>query len=318
MDYTSGQYKYILVRLLQRMVSMGNNYDRAYTYDFFYKLLDSSIIVNEESFNGFIHAMDVNAVALAKRNESYYSKNLQGYIGSGEPGEGFLVEAFKAIGIELKFNDDIATFTKPDGSVMKYVAGTREYGVTGSRLITSNGGNSFYLNVHSYQEYEYAKKSSIAFSLKNIDVLDIEELPPNVCGIETYWKYNGERQEQTIIGNGIFAGVTDDSQLGAGKYKTIIFSASIKEIQNGSVWTKGDSYKDGDSTKYYPGNCIFLHSANENIKISEEFCKSNYKTSDWSSLTVYPQIVYTDCKKIIDELTGLDYITLKPLSDWNG
>lgn len=316
MAYTSGQYKYILVRLLQRMVSMGNNYDRAYTYDFFYKLLDSSIIVNEESFNGFIHAMDVNAVTLAKR-DAYYSSALQHYIGSGEPGEQFLVEAFKAIGIKLEFNNDIATFTKPDGSVMKYTAGSSGYGVTGSRLITSNGGNCFYLNVHSYQEYEYAKKSSIAFSLKNIDVLDIEELPPNVCGIETYWQYNGDRQEQTITGNGIFSGVTDDSQLGAGKYKTIIFSASVKEIQNGSVWTKGDSYKDGDNTKYYSENCVFLHPVNEDIKISKEFCKSNYK-GGWDSLTTYPQIVYTDCKKIIDELTGLDYITLKPLSEWEG
>lgn len=316
MSYTSGQYKYILVRLLQRMVSMGNNYDRAYTYDFFYKLLDSSIIVNEESFNGFIHAMDVNAVALAKYN-AYYSSALQHYIGSGEPGEQFLVEAFKAIGIELKFNDNIAIFTKPDGSVMKYTAGNAGYGVTGNRLITANGRNCFYLNVHSYQEYEYAKKSSIAFSLKNIDVLDIEELPPNVCGIETYWKYNGDRQEQTITGNGIFSGVTDDSQLGAGKYKTIIFSASVKEIQNGSVWTSGDSYKDGDTTKYYSGNCVFLHPVNEDIKISKEFCKSNYK-DNWDSLTTCPQIVYTDCKKIIDELTGLDYITLKPLSEWEG
>lgn len=316
MSYTSGQYKYILVRLLQRMVSMGNNYDRAYTYDFFYKLLDSSIIVNEESFNGFIHAMDVNAVALAKC-DAYYSSALRNYIGSGEPGEQFLVEAFKAIGIKLEFNDDIATFTKPDGSVMKYTAGSSGYGVTGSRLITSNGTHCFYLNVHSYQEYEYAKKSSIAFSLKNIDVLDIEELPPNVCGIETYWKYNGDRQEQTITGNGIFAGVTDDSQLGAGKYKTIIFSASVKEIQNGSVWTRGDSYKDGDNTKYYSGNCVFLHPVNEDIKISKEFCKSNYRNS-WDSLTTFPQIVYTDCKKIIDELTGLDYITLKPLSEWEG
>lgn len=316
MSYTSGQYKYILVRLLQRMVSMGNNYDRAYTYDFFYKLLDSSIIVNEESFNGFIHAMDVNAVALAKRG-AYYSSALQLYIGSGEPGEQFLVEAFKAIGIKLEFNDNVATFTKPDGSVMKYTAGYSGYGVTGSRLITSNGQNCFYLNVHSYQEYEYAKKSSIAFSLKNIDVLDIEELPPNVCGIETYWQYNGDRQEQTITGNGIFSGVTDDSQLGAGKYKTIIFSASVKEIQNGSVWTRGDSYKDGDNTKYYSGNCVFLHPVNEDIKISKEFCKSSYNSS-WNSLKTYPQIVYTDCKKIIDELTGLDYITLKPLSEWEG
>lgn len=318
MDYTSGQYKYILVRLLQRLVSMGNNYDRAYTYDFFYKLLDSSIVINEESFNGFIHAMDVNADTLAKKKRNmYYSSALQWYIGSGEPGEQFLVEAFKAIGIDLKFNDDVATFTKPDGSVMKYTAGHQGYGVTGNRLITANGNNCFYLNVHSYQEYEYAKKSSIAFSLKNIDVLDIEELPPNVCGIETYWKYNSERQEQTIIGNGIFAGVTDESQLGAGKYKTIIFSASVKEIQNGSVWTKGDSYKDGDNTKYYSGNCVFLHPVNEDIKISKEFCKSNYK-GGWNSLTTYPQIVYTDCKKIIDELTGLDYITLKPLSEWEG
>lgn len=316
MSYTSGQYKYILVRLLQRMISMGNNYDRAYTYDFFYKLLDSSIIVNEESFNGFIHAMDVNAVALAKQN-AYYSSALQHYIGQGEPGEQFLVEAFKAIGIELKFNDNIATFTKPDGSVMKYTAGSSGYGVTGNRLITANGQNCFYLNVHSYQEYEYAKKSSIAFSLKNIDVLDIEELPPNVCGIETYWKYNGDRQEQTITGNGIFSGVTDNSQLGAGKYKTIIFSASVKEIQNGSVWTRGDSYKDGDTTKYYSGNCVFLHPVNEDIKISKEFCKSSYNSS-WDSLKTYPQIVYTDCKKIIDELTGLDYITLKPLSEWEG
>lgn len=321
MAYTSAQYKYILVRLLQRLISMGNIYDRAYTYNFFYKLFDSSIIVDENSFNGFIKAMDENVVVLAEKN-FYYASSLQGYIGKGEHGELLLVDAFAAIGITLKFSDNVARFTKPNGSTMEYtVYGYQRdyYQVTKNRNIASDGTNCFYMNVHSYQEYEYAKRASIVFSLKNIDVLDAESIMPNVCGVNVYWNYNKERKEQTITGDGIFAGVTDEEQLGAGVYTTIIFSSTVNELLDGSVRIKGESYKDSQNkTQYYPGKCVFLHAENADIKITKEFCKSNYRQKKWDTTTIYPQIVYTDCKKIIDELTGLDYITLKPLSEWEG
>lgn len=326
MAYTSGQYKYLLIRILQRMFSMGNSYDRAYTQNFFYALLDSSITINEEQYNNFIKAMDENVMVLAKK-DAYIAENLQGYIGSDSEGEVLLIAAFRAIGITLKFEGffapDTAKFTKPDGSVLTYKVYGMDvadyYKVSRTKNFTINGGNYFFMNIHSFQEYQYAKKTAIIHSLQNIEILNVDDLSPNVCGEECYWDYNPTLKTQTITGSGFFAGVSNETQLNSGEYYTIIFSSTVKKVLDGSIWTKGEEYTGTDNKKYNrPRNCVFLHAENADIKITKDFCKSNYKETEWDTTTIYPQIVYTDCKKIIDELTGLDYITLKPLSEWEG
>ena len=43
MSYTSNQYKYLLLKRLQRHFSMGNAYDRAYTQSFFWELKRAGI-----------------------------------------------------------------------------------------------------------------------------------------------------------------------------------------------------------------------------------------------------------------------------------
>ena len=48
MSYTSNQYKYLLLKRLQRHFSMGNAYDRAYTQSFFWELFDDSVTVTED------------------------------------------------------------------------------------------------------------------------------------------------------------------------------------------------------------------------------------------------------------------------------
>ena len=53
MSYTSNQYKYLLLKRLQRHFSMGNAYDRAYTQSFFWELFDDSVIVTEEAYQNF-------------------------------------------------------------------------------------------------------------------------------------------------------------------------------------------------------------------------------------------------------------------------
>lgn len=326
MAYTSGQYKYLLIRILQRMFSMGNSYDRAYTQNFFYALLDSSITINEEQYNNFIKAMDENVMVLAKK-DAYIAENLQGYIGNNSEGEVLLIGAFKAIGITLKFKGffapNTAEFTKPDGSVLTYYVPGMDvadnYIVSRTKNFTVNGSNYFFMNIHSFQEYQYAKKTAIIHSLQNIEILNVDDLSPNVCGEECYWDYNPTLKTQTITGNGFFAGVPNEIQLNSGEYYTIIFSSTVKKVLDGSIWTKGEEYTGTDNKKYNrPRNCVFLHAENADIKITKDFCKSNYKETKWNTTTIYPQIVYTDCKKIIDELTGLDYITLKPLSEWEG
>lgn len=327
MAYTSGQYKYLLIRILQRMFSMGNSYDRVYTQNFFYALLDSSITINEEQYNNFIEAMDENVKILAKK-DAYIAENLNGYLGNNSEGEVLLIAAFRAIGITLTFEGAFgvyhkANFTKPDGSVLIYevsIMDTYEYyRVSRTKNFTTNGGNYFFMNIHSFQEYQYAKKTAIIHSLENIEILNVDDLLPNICGEECYWDYNPTLKTQTITGSGFFAGVSNETQLNSGEYYTIIFSSTVKKVLDGSIWTKGEEYTGTDNKKYnHPRNCVFLHAENADIKITKDFCKSNYKETKLGTTTIYPQIVYTDCKKIIDELTGLDYITLKPLSEWEG
>ena len=267
MAYTSGQYKYLLIRILQRMFSMGNSYDRAYTQNFFYALLDSSITINEEQYNNFIEAMDKNVMILAKK-DAYIASNLQGYMGKNNEGEVLLINAFRAIGIKLTFKDTWgaytkAEFTKPNGSVLTYEVHVHSnlydyYKVSRTKNFTTNGGNYFFMNIHSFQEYQYAKKTAIIHSLQNIEVLNVDDFPPNICGKECYWDYNPTLKTQTITGSGFFAGVSNETQLNSGEYYTIIFSPTVTKVLDGSIWTKGEEYTGTDDKKYNrPRNCVF-------------------------------------------------------------
>ena len=70
MSYTSNQYKYLLLKRLQRHFSMGNAYDRAYTQSFFWELFDDSVTVTEEAYQNFCRLMDDELALCSRRSAS--------------------------------------------------------------------------------------------------------------------------------------------------------------------------------------------------------------------------------------------------------
>ena len=67
MSYTSNQYKYLLMKRLQRHFSMMNAADRIYTQNFFCALYDESVTVTEEEYNNFCRRMDDNIAFCAEK-----------------------------------------------------------------------------------------------------------------------------------------------------------------------------------------------------------------------------------------------------------
>ena len=147
MSYTSNQYKYLLIKRLQRHFSMRSPGDRAYTQTFFWELFDDSVTVTEESYNNFCRLMD-DAIVLCSENRWYNSTSIPSDV-INEQGL-LLTKAFAAIGIELKITANSlggsAKFTKPDGTVMTYTK------------------TEFFINSRAGTEYQYAKVSAPAYN----------------------------------------------------------------------------------------------------------------------------------------------------------
>ena len=122
MSYTSNQYKYLLIKRLQRHFSMKSPRDRAYTQTFFWELFDDTVTVTEASYNNFCRLMD-DEIALCAENDWYNSTSIPPSV-INEQGL-LLTKAFAEIGIELKITTNSlggkAEFTKPDGTVMTYI-----------------------------------------------------------------------------------------------------------------------------------------------------------------------------------------------------
>ena len=121
MSYTSNQYKYLLIKRLQRHFSMRSSRDRAYTQTFFWELFDDTVTVTEASYNNFCRLMD-DEIALCAENGWYDSTGIPSAV-INEQGL-LLTDAFAEIGIVLKITANAfggkAEFTKPDGTVMTY------------------------------------------------------------------------------------------------------------------------------------------------------------------------------------------------------
>ena len=174
MSYTSNQYKYLLVKRLQRHFSMKNAQDRAYTQTFFWELFDDTVTVAEETYNNFCRLMG-DEIALCSENGWYNSTSIPSDV-INEQGL-LLTKAFAEIGIELKITANSlggsAKFTKPDGTVMTYT------------------NSDFYINSRAGTEYQYAKVSAPAYNMQGMDVP--QELGnPKIAGPGTYWSYNAD------------------------------------------------------------------------------------------------------------------------------
>lgn len=282
MSYTSNQYKYLLIKRLQRHFSMKNAQDRAYTQTFFWELFDDSVTVTEESYNNFCRLMD-DEIVLCSENGWYNSTSIPSDV-INEQGL-LLTKAFAAIGIELKITASAfsgsAKFTKPDGTVMTYMK------------------TEFFINSRAGTEYQYAKVSAPAYNMQGMDVpQDLGN--PKIAGPGTYWSYNADTKTMTISGDGAYAGATDETQLGSGTYNTVILGANIsrlltRSLNEGSVDT-----------------IVFFAPADAPVVLDDEIL--NYTGSTPKNLTVYTDNIalreYTWMPKVS--------VTLHSLSEWAG
>ena len=284
-EYTSNQYKYLLVKRLQRHFSMENAQDRAYTQTFFWELFDDTVTVTEEAYNNFCRLMD-DDLALCAEN-GWYACNSIPQKDIEEQGL-LLTKAFAAIGIDCKITvsgNGYAKFTKPNGESMTYT--------------TSMSTNYFFINARAGTEYQYAKASAPAYNMQGMDVpQDLGN--PKIAGPGTYWSYNADTKTVTISGDGAYAGATDETQLGSGTYNTVILGANIsrlltESLNAGSVNT-----------------IVFFAPADTPVVLDDKIL--NYTGSTKKKLTVY-----TD-NTALREYVWMPQVsvTLHSLSEWGG
>ena len=285
MSYTSEQYKYLLVKRLQRHFSMENAYDRAYTQSFFWKLFDESVTVTEEAYNNFCRLMD-NEIELCAQKGWRKCDDIPN---SDIDEQGLLLsKAFKAIGIDCKVsggNSGRAKFTKPNGEVMEYVV--------------TSGTNYFYINSIAGTEYRYTKASAAAYNSQMGNVPDGVD-NPKIAGPGTYWSYTADTKTMTISGDGAYAGATNDTQLGSGEYNTIIFGANVSRLLNDSL------------NKSNIDKVVFLSPADATITLGKFIASGS--SSQTKNLAVY-----TDNKVILNYQWQENVnVTLHSLSEWEG
>ena len=285
MSYTSNQYKYLLIKRLQRHFSMENPQDRAYTQTFFWELFDDTVTVTEEAYNNFCRLMD-DDLALCAENGWYACSSIPDeYI---EEQGLLLTEAFAAIGIDCKITlgaNGYAGFKKPNGEYMEYMVGKTT--------------NYFYINSRAGTEYQYAKVSAPAYNMQGMDVP--QELGnPKIAGPGTYWSYNADTKTVTISGEGAYAGATDETQLGSGTYNTVILGANISRLLT-------ESFNAGSVN-----TIVFFAPADAPVVLDDKIL--NYTGSTQRNLTVY-----TD-NTALREYTWMPKVsvTLHSLSEWAG
>ena len=282
MSYTSNQYKYLLIKRLQRHFSMRSPGDRAYTHTFFWELFDDTVTVTEESYNNFCRLMD-DEIALCAENDWYNSTSIPEDV-INEQGL-LLTKAFAEIGIVLEITTNgfggKAKFTKPDGTVMTYT------------------NSDFYINSRAGTEYQYAKVSAPAYNMQGMDVpQDLGN--PKIAGPGTYWSYNADTKTVTISGEGAYAGATNETQLGSGTYHTVILGANISRLLTESL----------NAGSVDP--IVFFAPADAPVALDDKIL--NYTGSTQRNLTVY-----TD-NKALREYVWMPKVsvTLHSLSEWAG
>ena len=297
MPYTSGQYKWMLYQRLRQAFSMRSSVDRAYTQTFFLRLFDDSVTVTEAAYNNFVALMDQELDHMAELGVYYSSDIPQDEVESGSL---LLINAFAQIGITLTIaqpenpgENYTATFIKPDGETLVYSI---------PQLGTKN---DFYLNTRAGTEYRYAYLSAPAYDVTR-DVQDADTMDPRIAGPDTWWSYDAAGEgTMTISGDGAYAGATNEAQLGAGPYTTVIVGAQVARLLRESVEGSGVD------------TLVLLTPADGHITIDSDF----FGPGGGCGSTAVTLNVYTDCQMAIDELSKAEFaddIIVHPLSDWEG
>lgn len=287
-EYTSEQYKFLLMKRLQRHFSMKNAEDRIYTQNFFCALFDESVTVTEEAYNNFCRLMDDNLAFCAEKGWYECEKINTSDEAAKEQGV-LLINAFAEIGIAMEIGSGSASFTKPNGKVMKYT-------------VDPTGKNYFYINARAGTEYRYAKASAPAYNMQGMDV------PEGLDGFKragngTYWSYNAETKTVTISGEGSLDRVPEEQILGE-KYTTVICGAGVSRLLDYSMSVDG-------------AVLVLLRPSDADMEIAPNFNAS----SGSCGATKMKTVVYTDCAAAIAALSTEEqakYVTLHSLSEWEG
>ena len=292
MAYTSEQYKYLLLKRLQRNFSMKSIADRNYTYTFFGKLFDDTIVVTEEAYNMFVKAMDDELDYCAVNNIHACEKI---NVNDVESHSVVLVNAFAAIGITLVISTEedenhnyTTTFTKPNGDVMVYAVSN-----------DMNMTNYFYINARAGTEYTYTKVSAPYYNLEKMEVLQLSDCNIYVCGVGCYWQYDADTYTLTITGDGSYTAPRRDEQIGGvGDFTTLILGSNVSELPAGSLDTTGLA------------TIVLLHAADFPLIINAAAAnRKNAHTWD----------VYTDNTAFREHTWGKnDVITWHTLDEWEG
>ena len=280
MSYTSNQYKYLLIKRLQRSISMENAHDRAYTQSFFWKLFDESVTVTEEAYNNFCRLMD-DDLALCAENGWYDCKDVPTKV-INEQGL-LLTEVFAEIGVDCKVDGTgtgTAKFKKSNGEEMVYAVAYK---------------NLFFINARAGTEYQYAKASAPAYNMQGMDVP--QELGnPKIAGPGTYWSYNADTKTVTISGEGAYAGATNETQLGSGTYNTVVIGVDVSRLLNSCIVSGVTAL-------------VLLQSTDGSIVIDPKFNSS-------SKLDVYTDC--TAAIAALKAVEKPENITVHSLSEWAG
>lgn len=219
-EYTSEQYKYLLLRHLQRHFSFETEKERYYTLSFYDKLMDG-VELTESTYSSFVGLLDLYMKYCADNNID----ELSGFSDEdAEKNYDSLRDAFGKVNIDFSYYHDgngkvNLYFTKPNGDVMTY---TCSWG----------GPNAFLINALSGREYSYAQQSQQYYQLKNIDALSLNEIDCRKAGANCYWSYNADTATMTISGSGTYCGVTAEEQIGAGVYSTLIIGGNIDRLNS--------------------------------------------------------------------------------------
>ena len=298
MPYTSGQYKWMLYQRLRQAFSMKSSVDRAYTQTFFLRLFDDSVTVTEATYNNFVALMDQELDHMAELGVYACGDIPSDEIESGSL---LLINAFAQIGITLTIADPeetgqeflyTATFVKANGETLVYP------------LDLFSLRNYFYINARAGTEYRYADLSAPAYDVTR-DVEDVGTMDPRIAGPDTWWSYDAAGEgTMTISGDGAYAEATNEAQLGAGPYTTVIVGAEVSRLLAECMMSS-------------EAVLVLLTPADGQITIDPRF---NVKAGSCSGAST-PLDVYTDCAAAVQILSGEDFaesITLHPLSDWEG
>ena len=289
-EYTSEQYKFLLIKRLQRHFSMKNAADRIYTQNFFCALFDESITVTKEAYNNFCRLMDDNLAFCAEKGW-YLCEDINLNDEKAKKQGVLLTNAFAEIGITLEIDSSTnsANFTKPNGKVMKY-------------SVDMTGTNYFYINAKAGTEYRYAKASAPAYNMQGMDVPEGLDSFKR-AGNGTYWHYNTETKTVTISGEGSLDMVPQEQILGE-KYTTVICGAGVSRLLEKCMSVDG-------------AVLVLLRPSDADMEIDPYFNSSMGSCGN----TKYKTVVYTDCAAAIAALSTEEqakYITLHSLSEWEG